>query len=335
MKKLLLYLLLFSVAITPLTATDYTQKPQVKKFMHTMQYRYGFKKETLEKWFKNIRKRSRVPRLRQGLFCGGGRCRSMGSWDIYNFQFKKRVGGGIYFMNKFKKTLKRAYKRYGIPPEYITAIIGIESNYGSMRGDYFVFDRLTHLSFDKNDKRAKFYRKQLKALLRLSAREKINPKDIRGSSSGAIGLAQFIPSTYKSFAVDFNKDRKKQMNNVVDAIGSIAYYFRRHHWRKNEDVAVRVKYKGNRFDTLPTGYTHTYYRKNLEGIEPREDFNYHGKVSLIKLEKHGWDELWYGGRNFYVITRYNHSSYYAMAVHKLAQKIKKGYKKRFHKNLVD
>jgi len=335
MKRFLGYLILFFLITTIVEAQDYTQKPEVKEFMRTMQYKYGFKKETLNRWFKNVRKRSRAPKLRQGLVCGGGRCRSMGSWDRYFFQFKKRGNGGIYFMNKFKKTLKRAYKKYGVPPEYLTAIIGIESNYGSMRGDYFVFDRLVQLSFKQNNRRAKFYRKQLRALLRLSAREKINPKEIRGSSSGAIGLAQFIPSTYKAFAVDFNKDGKKEMNNVVDAIGSIAYYLKRHHWRKNEDVAVRVKYKGNRFDTLPTGYTHTYYRKNLENIEPRDDFNYHGKVSLIKLEKHRWDELWYGSRNFYVITRYNQSSYYAMAVHKLAQKIKKGYQKRYHKNLVE
>ena len=335
MRKISTYLLLFFLILTPLIASDYTQKEEVKKFIYVMQYRYGFKRDTLDKWFKNVRKKSRIPRLRQGLFCGGGRCRSMGSWDIYWFRFKKRVGGGIYFMHKFKKTLKRAYKRYGIPPEYVTAIIGIESNYGVTRGDYFVFDRLTHLAFDKNDRRAKFYRNQLQELLRLSAREKINPKDIRGSSSGAIGLAQFIPSTYKTFAVDFNKDGKKQMNNVVDAIGSIAYYLRRHHWHKNEDVAIRVRYKGNRFDELPTGYNHTYYRNSLEDIEPRGEFNYHGKVSLIKLEKHRWDELWYGGRNFHVITRYNHNSYYAMAVHQLAQKIRKGYKRRYHKNLVD
>ena len=234
-------------------------------------------------------------------------------------------------MRKFHDTLKKASKKYKVEPEYITAIIGIESDYGTTRGDYLVFDRLVHLSFDKSDRRAKFYRKQLIALLRLSAREDIDPKDIRGSSSGAIGFAQFIPSTYKSFAVDFNHDGKKQMNNVVDAIGSIAYYLKRHGWRKGEDVAVRVKYKGYRFDKLPTGYTHTYYRKNLKDIKPRYDFNYHGKVSLIKLERNYYDELWYGGKNFYVITRYNQSSYYAMSVHQLAQKIKKGYLKRYGK----
>ncbi len=135
---------------------------------------------------------------------------------------------GVYFMRKFRSTLRRASKKYGVPPEYITAIIGIESNYGSSRGNYYVFDRLTHLAFDGESKRAKFYRDQLKALLRLSVRENVNPKDIKGSSSGAIGLAQFIPSTYKHFAVDFNGDGKRQMNNVVDAIGSIANYFRKH-----------------------------------------------------------------------------------------------------------
>ena len=292
-----------------------------------MQYKYGFKKKTLEKWFKNVRKNSYYP-IKKSLYYRG-RCYSKGSWDRYSFQYLQRVGGGIYFMRKFHDTLLKASKKYHVEPEYITAIIGIESNYGSNRGDYLVFDRLVHLSFDKNDRRAKFYRKQLIELLRLSAREKIDPRDIRGSSSGAIGFAQFIPSTYKTFAVDFNKDGKKQMNNVVDAIGSIAYYLHKHGWRKGEDVAVRVRYEGNRFDKLPTGYNHTYYRKNLEGIEPRDEFNYHGKVSLIKLERNSYDELWYGGKNFYVITRYNQSSYYAMSVHQLAQKIKKGYKKRY------
>ncbi|MCK4441229.1 MAG: lytic murein transglycosylase, partial [Sulfurovaceae bacterium] len=279
---------------------------------------------------KSVRKNSYKPLKRKAwYYCS--RCYSSGSWDRYSYQYLHRAGNGAYFMKKFHNTLKRAYKKFGVEPEYITAIIGIESEYGSRRGDYFVFDRLVHLSFDKNNRRAKFYRKQLISLLRLSAREDINPKDIRGSSSGAIGLAQFIPSTYKLFAVDFNKDGKKQMNNVVDAIGSIAYYLKKHGWRKGEDVAVRVRYEGNRFDKLPTGYTHTYYRNDLEGIEPRDNFNYHGKVSLIKLEKHTYDELWYGGKNFYIITRYNQNSYYAMSVHQLAQKIKREYIKRYKK----
>jgi membrane-bound lytic murein transglycosylase B len=329
--RLYLTLLIFVSSVSAVEYIDYTERRDVQKFLRTMQYRYGFKRDTLLKWFSSVRKNSYIRRLRQGLYCGGVPCSSLGSWDRYSYQYLRRVGGGVYFMRKFHDTLNRAYKKYGVEPEYIVATIGIESEYGVMRGDYFVFDRLVHLAFDKQGRRADFYRKQLVALLRLSAREDVNPKRIRGSSSGAIGIAQFIPSTYKRFAVDFNGDGKREMNNVVDAIGSIAYYFKKHGWRRGEDVAVRVRYEGLRFDKLPTGYTHTYYRKNLEGIEPRGEFNYHGKVSLIKLERGGYDELWYGGKNFYVITRYNQNSYYAMAVHQLAQKIKRAYQKRYGK----
>ncbi len=325
------YMFISILLISSLEAVDYTKKESVKQFMYKMQYRYGFKRTTLKRWFKHVRKNSYIRRLRQGLYCGAVPCASLGSWGRYSYRYLQRAGGGVYFMHKFHDTLNRAYKKYGVEPEYITAIIGIESEYGVMRGDYFVFDRLVHLSFDKNNRRAKFYRRELIALLRLSAKEDINPKNIRGSSSGAIGLAQFIPSTYKSFAVDFNRDGKREMNNVVDAIGSIAYYLKRHGWKKGQDVAVRVRYKGLRFNRLPTGYRHTYYRGNLDGIEPRGDFNYHGKVSLIKLERRYYDELWYGGKNFYVITRYNQSSYYAMSVHQLAQKIKRAYNKRYGK----
>jgi membrane-bound lytic murein transglycosylase B len=323
------YIFISMLIVSSLNAVDYTKKPKVKEFMHKMQYRYGFKKRTLEKWFKSVRKRSYVRRLRRGLYCGSVPCSYLGSWGRYSYRYLQRANAGVRFMNRYHDTLDRAYRKYGVEPEYIVATIGIESEYGAMKGDYFVFDRLVHLSFDKNDRRAKFYRKQLVALLRLSAREDIDPKKIRGSSSGAIGYAQFIPSTYKAYAVDFNRDGKKQMNNIEDAIGSIAYYFKRHGWRRGQDVAVRVRYDGTRFNELPTGYKHTYYRENLEGIEPRDDFNYHGKVSLIKLEKRNYDELWYGGKNFYVITRYNQSSYYAMTVHQLAQKIKNGYYRRY------
>ncbi len=332
MKKHLQWSIFFTICLlfTPLEAVDYTKKGEVQSFIQMMHKRYGFKTKTLSLWFHGVRKHTRVP-YRKKHYYYHGESHSSGSWDRYAYQYLKRTGGGVYFMRKFHDTLKRASKKYGIPPEYITAIIGIESNYGMNRGDYFVFDRLVHLAFDKGDRRAKFYKKELIALLRLAAAEKIDPREIQGSSSGAIGLAQFMPSTYKSFAVDFNHDGKKRMNNVSDAVGSIANYFYRHHWHKGEDVAVRVRYEGERFNSLPTGIKKSYNRRDLEGIEPREPFNYHGKVYLIKLERNSYDELWYGGWNFYVITRYNHSSYYAMSVHQLAQKIKRSYQRRYGK----
>jgi len=320
------------MALLPLYGMDYTTKPEVKKFIKMMHHRYGFKTKTLERWLGSVRKQTRYLNSRRYRYYWG-QSHSKGSWDRYAYAYLKRTPAGVYFMRKFHDTLKRASKKYGVPPEYITAIIGVETDFGVTRGDYYVFDRLVHLAFDKDSRRAKFYQKELIALLRLVAKEKINPKDIRGSASGAIGLAQFMPSTYKLFGVDFNHDGKIRMNNVSDAIGSIAYYFRRHHWHRGEDVAVRARYEGNRFNALETGIKKRYDQKALakEGIEPREPFNYKGKVYLIKLERHYYDELWYGGWNFYVITRYNHSSYYAMSVHQLAQRIKKTYQQRYGK----
>jgi membrane-bound lytic murein transglycosylase B len=156
-------------------------------------------------------------------------------------------------------------------------------------------------------------------------REQLEPRAIKGSKSGAIGMAQFMPSNYKSLAVDFDNDGKIRISKPVDAIGSIANYFKENGWKKDEPVGTRVSYVGNRFYGLKTGYKYKYHRRNLIKIKPREPFNYSKKVMLIKLEKENYDELWYGAKNFYVITRYNHSTYYAMAVHQLAQKIKKEY----------
>jgi membrane-bound lytic murein transglycosylase B len=163
----------------------------------------------------------------------------------------------------------------------------------------------------------------------MTKREGVNPKNVMGSYAGAIGLGQFMPSNYKTFVVDFNKDGHKQMNNHTDAIGSVAHYFKRHHWKKHQPVAVQVSYPGTRYKGHKTGYKHKYNRRSLKHITPKEPFAYNGKVHLIRLKRTNHDELWYGTHNFYVITRYNHSNYYAMIVHQLAQKIKAGYKKKY------
>ncbi len=135
-----------------------------------------------------------------------------------------------------------------------------------------------------------------------------------------MGLAQFMPSNFEKLAVDFNKDMKVDLNNEIDAIGSIANYFKHSGWNKHIPVATRVSYEGKRFNRFKTGFKHKYKRSKLKGIKPKdENFFYNNKVHLVKLNRKKFDELWYGTKNFYVITRYNRSSYYAMAVHKLAQ----------------
>jgi membrane-bound lytic murein transglycosylase B len=260
--------------------------------------------------------------------------KSLGSWDRYEAYFlrESKVSKGVAFMHRYRKWLHKAYRIYGVEPEYIAAIIGIESHFGANRGKFPVFDTLTTLAFEKN-RRQKFYRKELEAFLLMTRREKVNPKNVMGSRAGAIGLGQFMPSNYKHFVIDFNGDGYHRMNTVPDAIGSIAHYFKKHGWQKGMPVAVRVRYAGTRFRRFKTGYRHRYDRRKLKGITPREHFPYRGKVHLIKLQRATYDELWYGTKNFYVITRYNHSDYYAMAVHQLAQKLKKAYKKKYKKVL--
>jgi membrane-bound lytic murein transglycosylase B len=311
-----------------LFSLDYTKKAEVRQFIDKMHKNFNYKKPYLQKLFKQVRKKAYIPLKKSKKKSKHSSTKHLpqGEWDIYSRMHLEQNQSkmGVDFMHKYKKVLEKAHKEYGVPKEYITAIIGIESYYGKNRGRYYVFDSLSHLAFN-NGKRKKFYKYQLQEFLRMCYREQVEPRAIKGSRSGAIGLAQFMPSNYKPLAVDFNKDGKIRLSKPADAIGSIANYFKKNGWKKDELVGTRVSYKGNRFHGLKTGYEHKYHRRDLKDIKPISYFPYKKKVMLIKLKKEKYDELWYGTHNFYVITRYNHSSYYAMAIHQLAQKIKVEY----------
>jgi membrane-bound lytic murein transglycosylase B len=309
-----------------LFALDYTKKAEVRQFIDKMHTKYKYKKSYLNKIFKQVRKDPIAPHKKskpKKVKPLSQEYRPQGKWDIYS---RMHMGHnqsvlGAEFMFEHYELFEKAQEKYGVPPEYIAAIIGIESYYGKNRGIYYVFDSLTHLAFDGN-RRSKFYKYELQEFLRLCYREQLEPRAIKGSKSGAIGMAQFMPSNYKLLAVDFDHDGKIRLSKPADAIGSIANYLKKNGWEKDVPVGTRVSYEGNRFNSFKTGFTHKYHRKNLKNITPREYFDYEKKIMLIKLEREKYDELWYGTKNFYVITRYNHSDYYAMAVHQLAQKIK-------------
>ena len=300
-----------------------------------MGVKYNFKSSYLKKLFSDVQlekiplkiiSRSKSKKKKKPSKALQKRYPYYGAWDRYikHKLAEERIQKGIQFFKKYKSTLKKVEKTYGVPAEYIVAIIGIESLYGHNVGQYGVFNTLTTLSFEKN-RRNKFFKKQLREFIRLTYSYRINPKNILGSYAGAIGLGQFMPSNYKAYGVDFNKDGKVSLQQPQDAIASIANYLKKNGWRRGEVVATRVSYKGKRFKKYKTGYKIKYNRKDLKGITPKvRSWNYHKKVRLIKLNRKKYDELWYGAKNFYVITRYNHSAYYAMVVHQLAQKIKKG-----------
>ncbi len=252
----------------------------------------------------------------------GTKCYSTGSWDRYSHNLLKssKVQKGKAYMRKHRKILNRAYKKYGISPEYITAIIGIESHYGANTGQYPVFDTLATLAFEPN-RRNGFFKSELKSFLLMTNREGVNPSNVKGSYAGAIGLCQFMPSNYKNIAIDFNNDGKISMNNHVDAIGSVANYLKQSGWKRGEEVAIPVTFLGHRYLRKNIGYKHKYGRYDFKDLRPKRVTSYKGNIYIIKLQRSRLDELWFGTKNFYAITRYNHSDYYAMAVHQLAQKI--------------
>ncbi len=246
-------------------------------------------------------------------------------WPKYKkiFITPPKVRAGALFVKKHIKALKRAYEKYGVDPYVIAAIIGIESHYGENTGKYRVLDTLSTLAFIPN-RRNKFFKKELEEFLVFTQKTSFDPLKIKGSYAGAIGLGQFMPSSYNFFAVDFDMDGFSDPWDSEDAIGSIAKYLKENGWVKDGEIAVRAGYPGKRFKKLRTGYSRFYYLNKLRkyGIYPKKPVRNSKKAALIKLENEKFDELWLGFKNFYVITRYNHSAYYAMAVYLLAQKIK-------------
>jgi len=335
MVKLFLLSILFSQTLFGL---DYTQKAEVKKFIAMMHEKFNYKRSYLEMLFKQVRKNPKVPSKKSKSTTQktvskkllAKKHRPQGEWEIYSRLHleNNQTNLGVEFLHQHHKTFQKVYEKYGVAPEYIAAIIGIESYYGKNRGQYYVFDSLTHLAFDKKE-RNNFYKYELQEFLRMCYKEQVEPRAIKGSKSGAIGLAQFMPSNYKSFAIDFDHDGKIRISQAPDAIASVANYFKKNGWQQDEPVTTRVSYVGNRYLGRKTGYKYRYHRRDLLGIKPKSYFPYKKKVMLIKLKKEKYDELWYGAKNFYVITRYNHSSYYAMAVHQLAQKIKSQYSSKY------
>jgi membrane-bound lytic murein transglycosylase B len=336
MKKTLWLLCIFLLA---LEAKDYRHNAKAIKTMNILVKKHHFTSSELQRLFKNVKvqhsalraftprkqqKRQKETRSKAQIAKAKQIRAKYGSWGRYS-RLKvnsQRIAQGIQFIQKNAKVFERVEKKYGVPKEYITAIIGIESAYGKNVGNYPVFDTLSTLAFEKN-RRNKFFTNQLLKFLALSKTQKFNPKRVYGSYAGAIGLGQFMPSNYIPYGIDFNGDGSISLQRADDAIASVANYFKKNGWRKGEPVATRVSYNGNRFYGLKTGYKYTYNRRDLIGIEPRVAWDYDKKVRLIKLTKKKYDELWYGAKNFFVITRYNHSSYYAMAVHQLAMRIKK------------
>jgi membrane-bound lytic murein transglycosylase B len=256
-----------------------------------------------------------------------------GSWDKYrgNFLTESRINKGVNFWRENVNYLNEASQRYGVAPEYIIGIIGVETNFGGYTGKHSILNALTSIALEF-PKREKFFQSELENYLLMIRDEKLPPQKIKGSYAGAFGLSQFMPSSFREYAVDLDQDGHINLFTAADAIGSIANYFKgRGKWNNRIPVAMKTYYNKARFHGLATGFRTRYTQSHLKslGMRPSSNFyGYKGKVSLIKLSRYSRDELWWGTENFHAIARYNPQDYYAMAVHQLAQAIRKAYYRR-------
>jgi len=240
-----------------------------------------------------------------------------------------RIQLGAEFIKTHKETLDRAEKEYGVPPEIIAAIIGVETRYGQNTGSYRVVDALVTLGF-KFPRRAEFFKSELEQFLLLTREQQVDPLSIKGSYAGAMGIPQFISSSYRHYAIDFDNDGYIDLwNNPVDAIGSVANYFKMHGWQHGQKVAVKAVASDDRYKEIVASGLELHIAKNLlsdYGITADVDHNSEEQVKLLSYETEQGDELWIGFRNFYAITRYNRSILYGMAVFQLADEISKEYR---------
>ena len=257
------------------------------------------------------------------------------AWDKYKSLFltQARIQNGVKFWNDNLDTLKRAETTYNVPIEIIVAILGIETSYGHNKGTHPTLETLVKRAFG-NYRRRNFYRKELESFLLMSRENAIPPLAIKGSYAGAMGYPQFIASSYRHYAVDFNQDGKIDLfSDPIDAIGSIANYFDKHQWHDFGEIArpislssTHLKY-AKRSTNKPKKNTQYWRNKGLS-IDP--DIPNKTKLAFIRLPQQKIDETWLTFWNFYVLTRYNHDNRYAMAAYQLSKKIKQQFNQNNH-----
>jgi membrane-bound lytic murein transglycosylase B len=260
-------------------------------------------------------------------------------WYEYRAIFgdDKRLEKGLVFMAEHRETLERAESELGVPAEIIVAILGVETRYGKVTGGYRVIDALSSMAFDYPQElsnhvaRSAFFTSELKNFFILTRDQGFDPLDLTGSYAGAMGWGQFMPSSYREYAIDFDGDDVIDIwNNPVDAIGSVANYFKRHGWRTAEPVVFTADaaadaspdlFVKGRKDLKPS---RTVAEFAAAGVVAREKVDPEAMATAMKFELEDGYEYWLGMHNFYVITRYNHSAMYAMSVYQLSQRLAAG-----------
>ncbi len=303
-------------------AGGFAGRAEVRQFVEEMHERHGFDRRRLIRLLQETRPQTKALQAIQP-----PKDPAVRSWQAYRNRFMNaaRIEGGLQFWESHRSVLDAARHAYGVPEEIVVAIIGIETVYGRNMGQFPSLAALATLTFDYPP-RAELFRRELEALLLLARETRHNPLAFVGSYAGALGLPQFLPSSVRNWGIDFDGDGKVDLaRSTADAIGSVANFLANHGWERDGAIAAPAAVAGERFGELVEAGI-------LPRLSPTEMAEYgvsappeapEQPCALIDLATPGAQtEYWLGYRNFYVITRYNRSSFYAMAVHGLALELK-------------
>lgn len=326
MKQLVLIFTLFApaaMAAIVIPAGDYKNREDVQEFVNRLASNSDYTEAELIALFSQVKKQSHLfERLDRP-------AEKELQWHQYKNIFikEKRISRGIEFWRKYQNQLAEVSAKTGVPEQIIVAIIGVETFYGIYKGKDPVFDSLVTISFDY-PKRARFFTRELKEFLLLVKEQNLDPLKIKGSYAGAMGMPQFISSSYRSYAVDGDGDGQVNLfDNITDIIASVANYFVRHGWQAGQAVAKPLTaIADSSVAKLEPGVKTNYKWSDLmdHGLVSKHRIEDETPVALVRLEQKKHPEYWAGLNNFYVITRYNHSELYAMAVYQLSVLIKAG-----------
>jgi len=331
--------LLLSIALLVLPSTalasNYATRDDVREFIADMTTRHGFDHEELVRLFVATRPVPAVIKLIMP-----PKDPKIRSWQTYRSRFvePKRIAAGRVFMEKHAKALARAEQQFGVPAEIIASIIGVETIYGKHMGRFSTFAALTTLAFDYPP-RAELFRKELEHLLLLAREEKRKVSDYQGSYAGALGLPQFLPSSIRAYATDFDENGHIELStSPTDAIGSVARFLSMHGWANGETIAVMVNVEGEGIaqllaegilprrtpaDMQAAGVTLTKVGDGDTAVETNSALPDQPAALIDLVTPDHPTQYRLGYQNFYVITRYNRSSFYASAVMDLAIALKR------------
>jgi len=322
--------ILFSIGLSAATicAADFSQKPQVADFVDLMVNEHQFKREQVIEWLAAAEHQTSIVKAMSRP------AEKVKPWHEYRKLFVSdlRIKRGVEFWQQHESTLQRAYKEYGVDPAIIVSILGVETNYGRNTGSYRVVDALSTLAFDyyhsieQRESRKKFFTLQLEHLFLLAREQNQDPLSLKGSYAGAMGWGQFMPNSYRNYAVDYDGDKMVDIwTNPTDAIGSVANYFVKHGWKKDQPVATRAHIKE---DLDKEGLNKmrrpqkTIADLESKGYQPAQNYPKDSLAFPMMLTGKYGDEYWLGLHNFYVIGRYNPRIKYAMAVYQLSLMIR-------------